>query len=226
MSHRLLLLACALCSLGMPAAAPAQELADYDYENLRFRGIGVDFGYMWPSKVEAAPMYSLRMDLGYLGPAVRLVPGMSYWTSELRTSQLDQFADRLNRLPPLAERGITLTAADLGTVQWSDLALMLDAHVVWTAPLDVITFVGAGASLHALNGRGEVVDDTFVEDLLDSMSAGMALMAGFEVQPISRLRLYGEARYTLVSDVRYPSLRAGASLMLPPREPGTPQGVR
>lgn len=228
---RLLTPARALCALilvmsAMPAAVRAQDLADYDYENLRFRGIGVDFGYMWPSKVQSAPMYSLRLDLGFLGPAVRLVPGMSYWTSELRTSQLDQFADRLNRLPPLVERGITLTAADLGTVEWSDLALMLDAHVVWTAPLDIITFVGAGASLHALNGRGDVVDATFVEDLLDSMSAGMAMMAGFEVQPISRLRLYGEARYTLVSDVRYPSLRAGASLMLPPREPATTQGGR
>lgn len=229
--YRLLLTACALCAGvlacgAVPGAAHAQELADYDYENLRFRGIGIDYGYLWPSTVESAPMVSLRLDLGFLGPAVRIVPGMAYWSSRLHTTQLDQFADRLNQLPQLEERGVTLTGADLGVIDWSDLSLMVDAHVVWTAPLDVITYVGGGVSFHALNGRGDLIDDTFIEDQLDSMSAGMAVMAGFEVQPISRLRLYTEARYTLVSDVRYPSLRAGAALMLPPRAPGTTQGGR
>ena len=50
-----------------PAAASAQTLADYDYENLSFRGIGLDWGYIWPSKVNSTPTYSLRIDLGYLG---------------------------------------------------------------------------------------------------------------------------------------------------------------
>lgn len=221
-THTRLLLACAL--LLLPGAVHAQELADYDYENLTFRGIGLDYGYIWPSKVEPTSMWSIRLDLGYLGPAVRIVPSISYWSSRLSTGQLDALADRLNTLPPLLERGVVLTAADLGEIDWSDLALSLDAHLVWTAPLDIITFLGAGGALHALNGRGEFVDDTFIEDLLDSTTAGVAVMAGFEVQPIARLRVYGEARYTLVSDVRYPGIRVGASLMLPPRDSGLPQG--
>lgn len=216
--------ACALCLV--PAAADGQTLADYDYENLTFRGIGVDWGYIWPSKVEPTATYSVRLDLGYLGPAVRIAPSISYWSSRLRTRELDRLADRLNRLPPLEEQQIEITAGDLGTIHWSDLALSLDAHVVWTAPLDVITFVGAGASLHALNGRGDVIDDTFIEDLLDSTSAGIAFMGGFEMQAMPRLRLYAEARYTLVSDVRYPGLRLGASLMLPARDPVSAQGAR
>jgi hypothetical protein len=221
---RLLMLACLCCLL--PRAAQAQELADYDYENLTFRGIGFDVGYIWPTKVEPTSLYTVRLDLGFLGPAVRIVPSMSYWSSTLRTSQLDVFADRLNRLPPLAEQDVTITADDLGTIEWSDLVLSLDAHVVWTAPFDIITFVGAGAALHALNGRGAVIDETFIEDLLDSTTGGMAIMAGFEVQPVPRLRLYGEARYTVASDIRYPGLRMGASLMLPPRATSTSQGVR
>jgi hypothetical protein len=71
--------------------------------------------------------------------------------------------------------------------------------------------------LHAMNGRGDAIEDTFVEGLLDSMTGGVAVMAGLEIQPMPVLRLYGEARYTLVSDVRYPGLRVGAALMLPPR---------
>jgi hypothetical protein len=167
------------CVLGLSASAvTAQELADYDYENLTFRGIGFDYGYIWPSKVESTPMYSIRLDLGYLGPAVRIAPSLSYWSSQFRTSELDRLADRLNALPPLQEQGVVITADDLGTVEWSDLTLSLDAHVVWTAPLDIITFVGLGGSLHALNGRGDAIADTFVEDLLDSTTAGVSILAG------------------------------------------------
>jgi hypothetical protein len=42
-------------------------------------------------------------------------------------------------------------------------------------------------------------------------------MAGMEFQVAPRLRLYGEARYTLVTDIRYPGVRLGGSLMLPTR---------
>ena len=221
---RLILLCCALAFA--PGAVAGQGLADYDYENLTFRGIGFDYGYIWPTKVEPAPMYSVRLDLGFLGPAIRISPSISYWSSRFRRRQLDHLADRLNQLPPLAENDVVLDADDLGTIEWSDLTLGLDAHVVWTAPLDIITFLGAGGALHALNGRGTVVDDTFIEDQLDSTSAGVALMGGFEIQPIQRLRIYGEARYTVASDVRYPGLRIGASLMLPRDGGTTPEEAR
>lgn len=215
------------CTLLLSSSAlHAQELADYDYENLTFRGIGFDYGYIWPTKVSPTAMYSLRLDLGFLGPAVRLVPSISYWSSEFRRSELDHLADRLNTLPPLREQGVVITADDLGTVEWSDLTMSLDAHVVWTAPLSIISYVGMGGSIHALNGRGDAIADTFVEDLLDSTTAGIAILGGVELQPLPRLRVYGEARYTLVSDVRYPGIRVGAALMLPPRTVPSTTGNR
>lgn len=219
-----LMTACAavFCS----TAAHAQDLADYDYENLTFRGIGFDYGYIWPGRVEPAAMYSVRLDLGFLGPAVRIAPGLSYWSSQMRLRELDLLAERIMLLPPLRNAGIELTAQDLGTVHWSDLVLSLDAHIVFTAPYNIITFVGGGVGLHTLNGRGTTIDDTFVEDLLDSTSAGVALLAGAEIQPIQRLRIYTEARYTIVSDLRYPAVRIGLSLMLPPRVEETVQGGR
>ena len=207
---------CLLLSLLAAPPAAAQTLADYDYENLNFRGVGFDYGWIWPTKVNSTPMYSLRLDLGFLGPAVRLSPSVSYWNSEFRLSELDRLADRLEQLPVLQQQGVTIDAADLGVVEWSDLVLGLDGHLVWTAPLDVITYVGAGLSLHALNGRGDAIADTFVEDLLDSTTAGIQFSAGVELQPVERFRFYGEVRYTVASDVRYPGVRAGAALMLPP----------
>ena len=204
-----------LCT-AVPAAA--QTLADYDYENLSFRGVGFDYGYIWPTKVASTPAYSVRLDLGFLGPGVRIAPTISYWHSEFRTSEIDRLAAQINRLPSLRDQNVTIEAADLGEIKWSDLSLGVDAHVVWTTPMGLLTYVGAGAAAHLLNGQGEFIDDTFVEDLLDSTTAGLAFMGGAELQATPRLRWYGEVRYTIASDVRYPGLRIGASLMLPPRE--------
>jgi hypothetical protein len=111
-------------------------------------------------------------------------------------------ADALQSVPA------SVSATDDVTEVVAFLDWLLDDH---------FTFVGAGAALHALNGRGEAIDDTFIEDLLDSATAGGAVMAGAVVQPLSRLRFYGEVRYSLTSDVRYPGIRLGAALMLPPR---------
>jgi opacity protein-like surface antigen len=209
-------LAWALLPLGLLASpAGGQSLADYDYDNLAFRGVGFDYGHIWPSRVNATSMYSFRLDLGFLGPAVRIMPSVSYWSSELKASELERLAERLTQLPVIRDDGLEITGGDLGVVKWSDLAFSLDAQLVWTAPFNVYTFVGAGFGVHALNGRGDAVADTFIEDLLDSTTAGLAFSAGLELQPVERLRLYVEARYTAASDVRYPGVRIGAALMLP-----------
>ena len=65
----------------------AQDLADYDYENLSFRGIGLEWGYMVPTRVESTQSMGIRVDLGYLGPGLRIVPGVSYWSSPLEKSE-------------------------------------------------------------------------------------------------------------------------------------------
>ena len=135
----------------------------------------------------------------------------------MRRTELDRLADQINRLPTLIQDGVTVTADELGGITWSDLSIGLDTHLLWTTPVGLITYVGAGVSIHALNGHGDFIESTFVEDLLDSTAAGMAVMAGLEFQMTPRFRVYGEARYTLVTDIRYPGLRVGGSLMLPPR---------
>ena len=66
-----------------------------------------------------------------------------------------------------------------------------------------------------LNGRGSTIANTFVEDLLDTVAAGFAVMGGAEYEPVRGLRLYGEARYAMTSDVRYPHIRFGAAFMFP-----------
>jgi hypothetical protein len=219
---RMIVLAAITLAALVPAGLQAQGLADYDYENLSFRGIGFGYGFIWPDKVDATTAYALRLDLGFLGPAVRISPSIAYWSSTMRTSELARVADRLSQLPPLQERDVVITAEDLGTVRWSDLNLMLDAHVVWTAPLNIVTFVGLGVGMHLMNGSGDAIDDTFIEDLLDSGVAGAALIAGFEYRLGSQLRIFGEGRYALANEIRYPGFRTGLAFMLPQRaDPAT-----
>jgi len=100
-------------------------------------------------------------------------------------------------------------------VHWSDLSVNLDGQFVWTTPLDVLTYVGGGAGLHILRGGGPAFDGTFVGDLLNSVTAGLNGLAGLEMRLGTRLRAYGEARYTwVINDVRYPWVRVGLAIML------------
>lgn len=203
---RRLLLAFGLALAAAPAAA--QSLADYDYVNLEFRGIGVDIGYMWADKVRNTNLYSVRLDLGYLGPGVRIIPSIGYWRSEFTRDQIDGLADQISR-----SAGVALAGEDLGTIRWSDISLSLDGQFVWNTPMRVLTFVGAGFGLHALNGQGEAIRGTFVEDLLDSITASLAPLAGVEFEPVDRLRVYGEGRYTIMNSIQYGSVRAGLQFM-------------
>lgn len=201
--------------LALPGSGRAQTLADYDYDQLSFRGIGLDWGLVWPNKVEATDAWGLRIDLGFLGPAVRIVPSVTYWSADMKRSELNRLADALNELPPLIDEGVTIDGDDLGTVDWGNLAFTIDAQGVFTIPGNVITYFGAGAGVHVLNGSGGAIEDTFVEDLLDTVAAGFAVMGGLEYDATRHFRLYGEARYALTSDVRYPQIRFGGAFMFP-----------
>lgn len=194
--------------LAVAAPAPAQTLADYDYENLALRGIGVDVGFLWSDKIRDTERFGIRLDLGYVGPGVRIVPSLSYWASEFNRSELDQLATRINE-----STGGFIDGGDLAPIKWSDLSLSLDAQFVWNTPIRVLTFIGVGGGLHALNGQGGAVDDTFVEDLLDSITAGVSALAGLEFQPISRIRVYAEGRYTALNSIQYLSAKGGLQLM-------------
>ncbi len=204
----------------LAAALPltGQDLADFDYENLSFRGVGVDWGYLWPSRVEPTQSFGLRMDLGYLGPGLRVMPSLGYWSSDFQSGEVRDLEDRVASLVR-AQTGENV-AVDLGTIRWTDIRLGLDTHVVWRVPYDVLTYAGVGASAHLLNGDGEAINGTFVEDLLDSVNAGFNLHGGAEYPVTERLRLYGEARFELMGDLQYAQLRSGLQFMIGGPAPG------
>jgi hypothetical protein len=208
-----------LAAVALAQPARAQELADFDYENLRFRGFAPEWGYLWPTRVEPAQSWGVRLDLGYLGPGVRIVPSVTYWSSAFKASEVRELERRVASListqtdqPP--------PTVDLDVIDWSDVALAVDAQLVWRVPYGVLTFAGLGAAAHLLDGAGPAVDDTFVEDLLDSVTTGVNVHAGIEYPLAHHFRLYGQARYEVMGDLRYSQVRLGAQIMTGASAPG------
>lgn len=200
-----------LAALCVPSLAGAQSLEDYDYENLELRGVGVELGGIRPANVESTWTAGVRADLGYLGPNVRLVPGISFWSSRLNEGEVLELRQNVLRLCREPESDCL---REFGEVRVSDLVLDLNAHYTWEAQYEVFPYAGAGASLHLLNGSGELIDDTFMEDLLDAVTPGVNLLAGVEAELGPSLRFFVEGRATLATDVRYLGATAGGSWYL------------
>lgn len=201
-----------LTVLALPATA--QDLADYDYDQLSFRGVGLYAGGIWPTRVESTASFGLRADFGYAGPGLRVSPHIGYWSSTMKAREVRQLSDRVEDLVLEQDPAAGPVNVDLGTIDWSDFVLGLDAHFVWAVPYDVLTYAGAGFSAHVTNGSGPGIDDTFVEDLIDSFAAGVNVHGGMEYLVSDRLRIFAEARYEIQADLRYPELRGGFSIYL------------
>jgi opacity protein-like surface antigen len=212
----------AACLVG-PGAAQAQDLADFDYENLSFRGFGVEWGYLYPTRVDETQSFGVRFDLGYLGPGLRIVPSVSYWSSPFSAAEVTELEDRVASLVA-GQVGGAAPTVDLGSIKWTDVAVALDAQVVWAIPLDILTFAGIGLGVHSLNGDGQAINGTFVEDLLDSVAAGFNLHAGFEYPVTDWFRLNTQGRYEVLGDLQYFQVRVGAQFMIGDNAPGEERG--
>ena len=196
-----------------PCEARAQDLADYDYENLSFRGISFDVGYLYADNVEDTRTLGVRFDLGFLGPGFRIMPGVTYWESTLDQIEVERFEARLGALT--VNQGGTIPAGgfNLGDIDRKDIVLGLDGHYVWAVPLNLFFSTGVGLSAHFLNGSGPAVDDTFVEDLLDSVSAGFNLHAALEFPIADRVRIHGGSKVEILGDLNYVEFRGGLTFI-------------
>jgi hypothetical protein len=216
---RVLSVALSLACVLAPRPGSAQDLADLDYEHLSFRGFGLDWGYLWPTRVNRTGSFGARFDMGYAGPGLRIMPNVSYWSSPLQDGEITELEDRIASL--IAEQtGGPAPALDLGQVKWRDVAIGVDAHVVWDSLFDILTYGGLGVTAHILDGDGPAINGTFVDDLLDSVTAGFNLHLGMEYPLNDRLRVYSIGKYEVLSDFQFFTARVGWQLMTGPNAPG------
>ncbi len=218
--HGLSLVALIVVSSAGPGRASSQGLADFDYENLNFRGVAPEFGWMLPNRVEPTVSLGARMDLGYLGPGVRLTAGITYWSSDFKEGEVREFEDKIRDLVVSLNPDSPPPVVDLGAVTWTDVAVGIDGHMVWSIPFGFLSYAGLGLAAHVLNGSGTAVDGTFVEDLLDRLSPALSVHGGLEYPFVDRVRLYGLGRWEVMEDLNYFEVRAGVQIMFGPPAPG------
>ncbi len=202
----------ALAALASASPLQAQELADYDYENLSFRGFGVDIGAIFPNRLDATTSFGVWFDLGFLGPGFRLSPSISYWSSSFKTEEVQELEDRLQQLIVQNDPESTATVA-LGMLDWSDLVLGLDGAWVWPFGTRFETALGFGFAAHIMNGEGAAITGTFVEDLLDRVTIGANAHWGLSVGLAPRIRADGQLRFEILDDLHYPQIRAGLRVL-------------
>ncbi|MQA90893.1 MAG: hypothetical protein GEU90_11735 [Gemmatimonas sp.] len=210
--------------LSTAAAGHAQDLAAYDYEDLEFRGIGAEGGRVWPARVEPANYVGLVVDLGLIGPRVRIVPLARFWSSRLVQKEVDELAQQIILVCERQPDATCPEELDLGEVRLSDLEIAVDARYDIFPTADFSPFAGGGLGVHLLNGRGDFVDGTFVEDLLDTVTPGINAVAGLNLRFFSSLQFTIDGRVALANDVRYASagLSAVWTLPTPGPDPGEP----
>jgi hypothetical protein len=209
----------ALLCLVAPTGASGQDLADLDYEHLAFRGLGFDWGYLWPTRVDRTGSVGMRLDMGYAGPGLRIMPSVTYWSSPLGQGEITELEDRIGAL--IADQtGGPAPALDLGSIEWRDVAIGVDAHVVWDSLFDVLTYGGLGVTAHILDGDGNAIAGTFIDDLLDTVTAGFNLHLGAEYPVTDRFRIYTLGKYEVLSDIQYFTARVGWQIMTGPPAPG------
>jgi hypothetical protein len=198
----------------LPATGRAQDMADYDYENLVLSGVGVHLSEVFPARTDPTLGLNVRVDLGLLGPNVRITPGITFWASQLRDGEMERMETRIE--DACDRGGVPCPGIELGEVEVSDLSLDVEAHYLWTTDYFVEPYAGAGVSLHLLNGRGEFIENTVVEELLDAIAPGLNLVGGLEFPVAGNLRVLGEARAVLTGVTRFISLGVGGAWRFPP----------
>jgi hypothetical protein len=96
----------------------------------------------------------------------------------------------------------------LGRITWSDVTGDVDLQYLISQGRSVTTYLGIGLGAHIRHGSGPAINGTFVQDALNSITAGLNGTIGTEVGA-KRWRFTVEARGVLSSGVSTASLRTG-----------------
>lgn len=184
-------LALAAAALVDPTGLRAQNLEQYDYENLRLRAIGVEAVWANANDVEGAFGFGLRADLGPLGPNVRVVPRFAYWNADIQEESIRQFESNLEELctPPGCN-------VELGSVERNFWLLGLDLQWLPDGSL-LAPYFGVGGDLYLIDDSGQAIEGTFLADAV--VTAGLSGVVGAQLDLRRHTRIYADVRGTLVS---------------------------
>lgn len=195
-------------TLGLAAAvgvrpASAQNLADYDYENLGLRSLGVNVTYVGAAETDDGLGFEVRSDLGFLGPGVRVVPRLGFWRANVNVTEIQALETRIAELALLPP-----SAINLGVIERS--VAVLGADFQWTSrTARVAPYIGIGLDAYLLNDSGAAIEGTFLDDRV--ITAGLSAVAGLELALQGGWIVYGDIRGSLVTDANNVAVAGGVA---------------
>ncbi len=181
-------------------------LEQFSSENLVASAFGFDLGVLAGTDIRGTRAGALRLDFGRVAPSIRVLLGVSYFRADLNGATLARFADRLRSIVYDPDSNYTI---DLGRVTWSDVTGDLDLQYVMPQGRSVTAFMGLGLSVHVRRGSGPAIDDTFVQDALNAITAGLNGTLGAEFGS-GHWRFALDGRGVLASGLSTVALSAGA----------------
>jgi hypothetical protein len=181
-------------------------LNQFSYENLRFSGIQLDLGVLGASELTGATVGGLRVDYGRIAPRVRLLLGVSYFSSQFDQQARNRFEQRLESIiiDPSGDDSI-----NVGRIRLSDIVGDIDLQYVFPQGHGITAYLGTGISVHVRNGSGAAINGTFVEDALDVITAGLNGTMGFEFNLSNAWRFTVDGRGVVSSGLKTVSVRTG-----------------
>jgi len=181
-------------------------LNQFSYDTLRLSGIQFDAGPLGSSELTGTVAAGLRIDYGMIAPHVRVLLGLSYFRSEFDNQARARFEQRIRQfvIDPTNDDTIRV-----GRISWSDLTADLDLQYAIPQGRGIMTYIGAGASVHLRNGSGAAIKGTFVEDALDEVAAGFNASIGAEFALSKAWRFTLDGRGVVSSGLSTVSLRSG-----------------
>ena len=193
-----------LLTVGRPDGLSAQGfLSKFSYDNLKPSALQLDLGPVGGNNIRGTLTGGLRLDYGFIAPHVRVLLGVSYYKADFSSAARTRFEQRLDSI---VNPG-TNDTINLGRIRWSDVTGDVDLQYVLQGR-SVTTYLGIGLGAHIRHGSGPAINGTFVQDALNSITAGLNGTIGTEVGA-NRWRFTVEARGVLSSGVSTVSLRSG-----------------
>lgn len=184
--------AAALLALGAAQPAEAQNLEQYDYANLGIRAIGAEVLYVDASQNEGTFGIGAKIDFGFLGPGIRVVPRFAYWNADVAASSVEELERQLEEVSELEPGSV-----NLGAIERAVYLLGADLHYM-ASIRQVSPYIGVGIDIYALNDDGAAIRGTFLDDLV--VTAGLSGVGGVQVALGPDWSVFGEFRATAVTD--------------------------
>lgn len=203
-----------VATLTAPIPTAAQNfLEQFSYEGLGLAGVGLEVGRVASDRVTSEWTVGVRVDYGMIAPRVRVMFGANYFKGELDADEISRFEASLGRVvqDPTGDAVI-----DVGRITWTNVEVNLDLQYLIPLGQRFTSYAGLGLGVHLRNGAGAAIDNTFVEDALDTVAAGANVSLGAELALTDQFHFTTDLRGGLSSELLLTSVRAGFLYRIPP----------